>query len=288
MLFGINIKDLSRPFKDLEISYRPVELRSRIEQAFAEHRLISLKEVEWNIAEGQKRFLDLQIMPLTSSTGRLVGVSVSFIDVTRDKELQEEVRSSKAELATAYEEVQSTNEELETTNEELQSTNEELETLNEELQSTNEELETMNEELQSTNEELETTNEEMRGRTEALNHTNDFLESILTSVRFGVMVVDRNFRVQSWNYKSEDLWGLRASEVNGQNFLNLDIGLSVDQLKQTVRECLAGEKEVQELTLSATNRRGKQIDCRITCTPLQSRADGIRGAILLVEDRDHG
>src|SRR5262249_3253526 len=218
-LFGINLRDISRPLKDLEISYRPVELRSRIEQVFAEHRLISLREVEWNITDSDKRYLDVDLMPLTSSAGVIVGVTVSFADVTRYKVLQEEVRVSKVELATAYEEVQSTNEELETTNEELQSTNEELETLNEELQSTNEELETMNEELQSTNEELETTNEEMRGRTEELNHSNDFLESVLTSVRVGVMVIDRNFRVQSWNRKSEDLWGLRESEVQGQNFL---------------------------------------------------------------------
>jgi len=147
----------------------------------------------------------------------------------------------------------------------------------------------MNEELQSTNEELETTNEEMRGRTEALNLSNDFLESVLTSVRVGVMVVDRNFRVQAWNHKSEDLWGLRTAEVQGQNFLNLDIGLSVDQLKQAVRDCLSGEQEFQEVKLDAINRRGKQIECKVTCTPLASSSDGIRGAILLVEDKDpHG
>ena len=285
-MFGINVRDITRPFKDLEVSYRPVELRSRIEQAFAEQRLVTLKEVEWSIAENEKRYLDLQIMPLTSTAGNPVGVSIVFNDVTRYKELEEEVRVSKQELATAYEEVQSTNEELETTNEELQSTNEELETLNEELQSTNEELETMNEELQSTNEELETTNEEMRGRTEALNLSNDFLESVLTSVRVGVMVVDRNFRVQAWNHKSEDLWGLRTAEVQGQNFLNLDIGLKVDQLKQAVRDCLAGDQEFQEVRLEAINRRGKQIECKITCTPLVSSSDGIRGAILLVEDKD--
>ncbi|HKA17137.1 MAG TPA: CheR family methyltransferase [Blastocatellia bacterium] len=288
-MFGIHARDITRPLKDLEVSYRPVELRSRIEQAFAEQRLITMKEVQWDIAENEKRFLDVQIMPLSSTNGNPVGASIVFNDITRYKELEEEVRVSKQELATAYEEVQSTNEELETTNEELQSTNEELETLNEELQSTNEELETMNEELQSTNEELETTNEEMRGRTEALNLSNDFLESVLTSVRVGVMVVDRNFRVQSWNHKSEDLWGLRTAEVQGQNFLNLDIGLRVDQLKQAVRDCLSGDQEFQEVRLEAINRRGKQIECRITCTPLVSSSDGIRGAILLVEDKDpHG
>lgn len=286
MLFGINVREIGRPLKDLEVSYRPVELRSRIEQAFAEQRMIHLRDVEWRISEGERRFLDVQIMPLSSSIGSLVGVTVTFSDVTRNKQLQDDLEKSRTELTTAYEEVQSTNEELETTNEELQSTNEELETLNEELQSTNEELETMNEELQSTNEELETTNEEMHQRTEELNLSNDFLESILTSVRVGVMVIDKNVRIQSWNKKSEDLWGLRESEVQGQNLLNLDIGLAVERLKTPIRDCLAGEKSVSDITLPATNRRGRSIECRISISPLYSQSEGIRGAILLVEDID--
>ena len=93
----------------------------------------------------------------------LLGASVTFPDVTRQRQLAATSSSApSASSSTAYEELQSTVEELETTNEELQSTNEELETTNEELQSTNEELETMNEELQSTNEELETINDELR------------------------------------------------------------------------------------------------------------------------------
>lgn len=285
-LFDINIRELGRPLKDLEVSYRPVELRSRIEQAYAEHRLITLKDVEWKFDEKDKRFLDVQIMPLTSSVGNLVGVTVTFTDITRNRELQQELEHNKIQLATAYEEVQSTNEELETTNEELQSTNEELETLNEELQSTNEELETMNEELQSTNEELETTNEEMGRRTESLYHSNDFLESVLRSVQVGVIVVDRSLRIQAWNQKSEDLWGLREDEVRGQHFLNLDIGLKLERLKKPVRACLAGEDQVKDEMLMAVNRRGKSIECRVTCTPLLSQPDGICGVILMVDDKD--
>jgi two-component system, chemotaxis family, CheB/CheR fusion protein len=284
-LFGITIKDLGRPFKDLEVSYKPIELRSRIEQAYAERRLLSLRGVEWRIVPEAVRFLDLQITPLIASTGTILGVAILFSDVTNVKQLENELQKSRAELETAYEEVQSTNEELETTNEELQSTNEELETLNEELQSTNEELETMNEELQSTNEELETVNEEMRDRTDELHQTNDFLESILTGVRVGVMVVDKSLRVQEWNRKSEDMWGLRQAEVEGQGFLGLDIGLAVNQLTQPVKACLAGEKDFQELILPARDRRGKPISCRVTCAPLMSKSNGIRGAILLMEEQ---
>src|SRR5262249_31526109 len=116
--------------------------------------------VSWTSPVGDHLVFDVEVLPLLAGD-EVLGVSISFVDVTRAHEMSTELEHSRRELETAYEEIQSTVEELETTNEELQSTNEELETTNEELQSTNEELETMNEELQSTNEELETINTEL-------------------------------------------------------------------------------------------------------------------------------
>lgn len=46
-LFGIAPKDLGRRFQDLEISYRPIELRSCIEQVYADRRIITHRQVEW-------------------------------------------------------------------------------------------------------------------------------------------------------------------------------------------------------------------------------------------------
>jgi two-component system CheB/CheR fusion protein len=227
----------------------------------------------------------VQVQPLVDPEGAVLGVSINFSDVTRYQRLQNELETSNQELEMAYEELQSTNEELETTNEELQSSNEELETTNEELQSTNEELETMNEELQSTNEELQTVNEELQKRGEELNQSNAFLESILTSLRGGVVVVDRDLGVQIWNHKAEDLWGLRSNEALEQNFLNLDIGLPVEQLRQPMRVCLAGDdRGATEVLLPAINRRGRSIQCRVTCTPLTGSEAQIQGVILLMEE----
>jgi len=286
-MFGLQVKDIGRPLQDLEVSYRPVELRSQIERAYDDRTAVSLKEIAWQSAPGESLYFDLRVVPLISNGGGMLGVSITFEDVTRLKQLRDELLQSRQELETTYEELQSTVEELETTNEELQSANEELETLNEELQSTNEELETMNEELQSTNEELETINDEMQQRTSELNKSNGFLESVLTSLRMGVMVVDPNLRVQVWNTRAADLWGLRSDEVQGQHFLNLDIGLPVDRLKSSVRSCITGEKPFEELSLSATNRRGRAITCRVVCTALTGKSRDIEGAIVLMEERDH-
>jgi two-component system CheB/CheR fusion protein len=215
-----------------------------------------------------------------------MGTAITFTDVTISKRLQRELEHANQELETAYEELQSTNEELETTNEELQSTVEELETTNEELQSTNEELETMNEELQSTNEELQTTNAELRQRSDELNTVNAFLESILTSLRGGVAVVDTDFKVLVWNVQAEDLWGMRPDEAVGRHLLGLDIGLPVDQLKQPMRECLSGVCQFTEMEIEATNRRGRTIRCRVTCSPLLGPQQVVRGAIVMMEDLD--
>jgi len=282
--FGLAPADVGRPFQDLEVSFRPVELRSTIAQALEHRRPVTLRDIVSDGAGREPKYFDVYVVPLNDATGRTVGVSVAFVDVSRAQDLQTQLTRLRQDLETAYEELQSTNEELETTNEELQSTVEELETTNEELQSSNEELETMNEELQSTNEELQTTNEELRQRSDDFTRVNTFLESVLTGVRSGVVVVDREMHVIAWNMRAEDLWGLRGDEVKGQNFLNLDIGLPTDQLRGPIRECLSGAKEHVEIIMAATNRRGKAISCRISISPLVSSMKDPRGAILLMEE----
>ena len=230
-------------------------------------------------------FFDLLVVPVPDANGTYLGCSVIFTDVTRARMLQEEVQRTHQELETALEELQSTNEELETTNEELQSTVEELETTNEELQSTNEELETMNEELQSTNEELQTINDEVRERSDEVMELNSFLEAILTSLRGAVVMLDRDLQIHKWNHRAEDMWGLRAEEVLHRNFLNLDIGLPVEQLKAPVKACLAQEAEFLEVTLDSTNRRGKRITVKVTCTQLSPGGGGEPvGVILVMEE----
>jgi two-component system, chemotaxis family, CheB/CheR fusion protein len=224
---------------------------------------------------------------LLNNGGNCLGVAISFQNMTRYRQLRADLEKNQQELETAYEELQSTNEELETTNEELQSTVEELETTNEELQSTNEELETMNEELQSTNEELQTLNDELRERGHELNQSNAFLESVLASLRGGVAVVDQELRVLAWNKQAEELWGLRQAEVDGKHLLNLDIGLPVERLRPLIRGCLTDGGTTQVVTLDAVNRRGKSIRCEVTCTPLAG-SDGLRGAILVMEDSADG
>jgi two-component system CheB/CheR fusion protein len=286
--FGLATSDLGHPFQDFQLSYRPAELRSVIEQVLNGKVAILRRDIEWINSASEDHLLEVEVTPISEEPNGVPGVSISFMDVTYQKHLQQQLENSNQELETTNEELQSTNEELETTNEELQSTVEELETTNEELQSTNEELETMNEELQSTNEELETLNDELRRNTNQLNQVNGYLESILASLRGGVVVLDQQLQIQIWNEKSEELWGLRSEEVHGTNFFNLDIGLPVDQLHQPVRAILTGETACQDVDLLAVNRRGKQIMCHASCSPLFNSLQQITGVILVVIPNEAG
>ena len=283
-LFALTSDDIGKPLQDLEISYRPVELRSMIEQAWLDHRPVSAKDVEWTTIAGDRIYLDVQVIPLVDLMLETLGAKIVFRDTTRTRRLEEELKHSHQELETANEELQSTNEELETTNEELQSTVEELETTNEELQSTNEELETMNEELQSTNEELQSTNEQLRQSGDELNRASAFFENILNSFHEGLIVVDAELRVQAWNHRSEDLWGLRADEVIGKHLMNLDIGLPTQHLCPPVRQCLSGESVIERMHISATNRRGRLVRLGIACSPFALGANPTWGALITIEE----
>lgn len=280
-LFALTPQDVSRPFHDLEVSYRPADLRSCLDRVRKDRRPMHLREVERTLGSGEKTYFDIEVLPLLAETGAVLGMQISFIDITEAQRLQSELRRANLGLETAHEELQSTSEELETTNEELQSTVEELETTNEELQSTNEELETMNEELQSTVQELQTMNEELRQRGEELVELSAFFGSVLGSLRSGVAVLDRDLLVRAWNPKMEELWGLRADETQGRPFVTLDIGMPIDQLAGAIRSCLSNG-EGDERVLDCTNRRGRHVRCRVTVSPL--RGEPACGVTLVVDE----
>lgn len=284
-VFGVAQPDVGRPFLDLDLSYRPLELRQYLEEAVRERRTVWIHDVEAPHDNGANiQAFDVQLQPLVDEAGTMLGTTITFNDVTRYRQLQAELEYSNRRLETAYEELQSTNEELETTNEELQSTVEELETTNEELQSTNEELETMNEELQSMNDELHFSNDQLRDRQAEVDDLNMFMEAVLAGLRAGVAVVDRELKVMAWNTRAEDLWGVRTDEAIGHHLLNLDIGLPLEQLLPLLRRQVNGENSDHEtLRLSAVNRRGRAVDVNVTVSPLHNSSSESSGAILVMD-----
>ncbi len=284
-IFGLSARDIGRLLRDLEVSYRPVELRAYIEQAKVERRSARIQEVKWQRPGSETVWFEIHVNPLVDAENGLLGVSIVFFDVTATRALVDKVVQTNRQLEAAYEELQSTNEELETTNEELQSTVEELETTNEELQSTNEELETMNEELQSTNDELHTINDALRERSIELDDARTFLDSLVNSIHLGMVVVDREMRVVVWNRYCEELWGLRADETTGVALTSLDINLPLDTVRPLIGNAFVDSDQTGEVIIDAVNRRGRATRIRVTCTAFRSPEGGVKGALLLMEEQ---
>jgi two-component system CheB/CheR fusion protein len=127
-------------------------------------------------------------------------------------------------------------------------------------------------------------NEELRHRTQEVNDVNAFLEAILSTIGLAVAVLDRNQRVQIWNGKARELWGITPEEAEDEHVLSLDIGLPLETLRQPLRNALSGESDRQEVVLDATNRRGKPFQCRVTMLPLGSVDGSAAGVIMMMED----
>ena len=283
-MFGVTNADLDRPFFDLEVARRPVELREHIAQAYAESHPVVLRAVQRTLADGQAQFLEVTIAPLSDPAGVDLGVAVTFADVTALGRARVDLERATRELDAANRNLMSANEELAASNEELQSTNEELETTNEELQSANEELETTNEELQSANEELETMNEEFLGQAHQVERGERFLTSILGSLPAGVAVVDERFDVVVWSRAAEDLFGLRADEAVRRSFLALDIGLPVGEIGPLLHAAVGSNSaDRQHLLVDAVNRRGQPFTCRITVRRLTEVPEADSTVMILME-----
>jgi len=192
------------------------------------------------------------------------------------EQAQETYESFKKELEFTYEELELVKEELNSAYLEGQINLKALEVINYELRFANQEKQVLNQEKQVLNADV------YRGAAE-LKRLNTFLNSVLMNLHAGMVIVDQQLRILTWNRGAERLWGVLAEEVQGQSFLQLDIGLPVAQLSKTLRSCLAGEGARQEVMLEATNSRLQAITCRVTCTPLYGAGRENLGAILLME-----
>ncbi len=145
-----------------------------------------------------------------------VAVSSTIKTFTSKLAAQSRIDQLENELRQLREDMRSITEDQEATNEELQSANEELLSGSEELQSLNEELETGKEELQSTNEELTVVNQELIALNGVATKARDYAESILTTIRQPMLVLDRNLRVKSGNNSFYKTFRVNEQETEGR------------------------------------------------------------------------
>src|SRR5205814_9957438 len=81
--FGLTATDVGRPLRDVELCYRPVELRPLIGRALAERRPAGVANVERPGPDGQTRYYDVLVTPLREEGSQPAGVALTLPDVTR-------------------------------------------------------------------------------------------------------------------------------------------------------------------------------------------------------------
>ena len=113
---------------------------------------------------------------------------------------------------------------------------------------------------------------------------NSFTSSILWSIEQAIVVVDRDLRVSTWSRAARELWGLAEDEVEGDYFLNLDIGVPIVELREPIRRVLAGERQ-DPVVLGGHDRRGRPVRCEVTLSQLRTHLGEVRGVILVMEAR---
>lgn len=185
---------------------------------------------------GEERLVTIEVIPLTNL------IEPHFLVLFRDSTLpKEQKRKNKSvgqknekqskdeiqnhnlqtELAQVREDMRSITEAQEASNEELQSANEELLSSSEELQSLNEELETSKEETQTSNEELIVINQELYDRNEQLNLARQYAESIVTTIREPIIILNKNLTVRTANNSFYKKFKTLPEETEGKALFEL-------------------------------------------------------------------
>jgi len=188
-----------------------------------------------------------------------------------DRELEDELASTREHLQTLVEE-------LETSNEEMQALNEEIQASNEEMQASNEELEASNEELQSTNEELATVNQELQVKTTETQELNIDLENIQNSVDYPLLVIDQNQRLLRYNRGAAQLFKLSVAQV-GNAVGKLSLLDDMPELTADIALVIEGQAPLDRQIINANKHH-----YALHITPLLRDANRVAGAILLFVD----
>jgi PAS domain S-box-containing protein len=144
------------------------------------------------------------------------------------------------------------------------------------LESRVQELASDNKALGDENIALQATGAEDRSRANDMGELALLLEIALSSAGVAVVVLDAAGRVGTWNDASERLLGLRADEVQGRSFTELDAPAVTPALRETVR--LALQSELPQTGMLESE--GLSMPLRVLPLPPSDGAG--RGAVLLI------
>lgn len=124
VLFKLTLDDWQRSFKELEPG-KLVGKCAAMKSIYRDRRPVTLKNVEWIVADGIK-YLDITIAPVFNHNKHLLGVNLTFIDVSDRISQAAELEDTIAQLSKVSETLEQTKVALKSTCVELECTQHEL------------------------------------------------------------------------------------------------------------------------------------------------------------------
>ena len=234
-----------------------IEMRAALAKAVKFHRKTTRENVSVDVADRTHHLrLTVRPMPGLAVEAGLYAVVFQVAEPPRapaqEEEAAENATSSEPlvieqlenELRTTRADLQSAMEELETSNEELKSANEELISTNEELQSANEELHSSNEELQSSREELQTVNDELRDNMQALDAASAELMNHYAGMQLATVIADRELRIGKFTPAAREFFHLEDGDM-GRPIATLASRFRDEDLLADVQTVLSTETGIE-------------------------------------------
>jgi two-component system CheB/CheR fusion protein len=96
---------------------------------------------------------------------------------------------------------------------------------------------------------------------------------VLSALRLGLIVMNKDYVVTGWNRTCEDMWGIREEEALGKELFSLDVGLNFHSLRSALAQVLRDGTGTEPIAMDAINRRGKPIQCNVRINPLADRPE---------------
>jgi two-component system sensor histidine kinase PilS (NtrC family) len=132
------------------------------------------------------------------------------------------------------------------------------------------------------NEQLSRTDANLALATRKLNDIRAFSERVIDSISSGLVTVDLQHQIISFNRAAEEITGFRAAQVVGKH-LNALFPTIADQI-EAGKEVLLSGHGLSRLNLDCTTAEGKQIQLGFSISPLTTVTGEITGLVLPFQD----
>ncbi len=231
---------------------------------------LNLSFSKYELSEVDEPFIIIEFIDEELDNESIISLNTSDSDTLASehiKDLELELKETKARLETLVEE-------LETSNEELHSSNEELTTANEELQSTNEEL-------QSVNEELLTVNQEFQFKNRELTELNDDMTNLFEVSDISTLYLDHDLKIRKFTPGLSRLFNLVDTDI-GRVITSFNSTFGETQTNKLFEDSKSALDTSSSYEFDIISNTGEVYLCKIM--PFETSNNQIEGVILTFVD----